>query len=363
MKKLIILWFFLAFFIFIPKASAQEQYPDDFKNSVEVKDSLLSDSTDLNAPGSIMKDLEPHNLFSFLWRQICGGFKEYIQTLTQGLAMILASVIISRTCENIQSNNIQTMFSFIVSISIVLMCEGSLRGCAIMMQKAIDDMRVFTSSCIPAFAVVMIAAGEGGGATVFSASMVLLGEVGTLVSNNILLPLMDIYLAIGICSVVSDEYNFLSLSKNIRKFIIWVIGIVVLLFRLILKLQISAAGAGDRMTQKYIRTAVGGLIPIVGGTLSQGVDGLFAAAMGVKTSFAIAGVLIILSVMLPVLITIGVNGLIWSFCRWFAAFMNEKTVCSVSGVLANSFYLMLAIGGSVTLMGLFSFFGIMTQLS
>ena len=135
-----------------------------------------------------------------------------------------------------------------------------------------------------------------------------------------------------------------------------------MIFRLVLRLQSGAASAGDQVVKKYIRTAMGSLIPVVGNTLSEGVNGLFTIASGVKTTFAIAGVLIVLSIMLPVLIHIGVYGLCWSFCRWIAEFMNDTTVRSIADVLANSFYLMLALGGCVALMGLFSFFGVITQV-
>jgi hypothetical protein len=57
-----------------------------------------------------------------------------------------------------------------------------------------------------------------------------------------------------------------------------------------------------------------------------------------------------------------VYGFCWSICRWIADFMNDTTVRSIADVLANSFYLMLALGGCVALTGLFSFFGVITQV-
>lgn len=364
MKKILTFCCFCCVFLmFAPAVAAENTYSDDFRYSVTPEDPLLSEETDLNDPSSVMEDLKIGKIFSYLADQFKDAFGNGLESLIKGIALVLLSVIVSRCSGNIQNQNLQMLFSFIVSISIALMCESSLRSCATDLQKAIEDMDVFTTACIPAFSVVMIAAGEGAGATVFSAAMVLLGEVGTLVSKNLLLPLVDVYLAIGVCSAVSDEYNFAVISKNIRKFVIWAVGILMVLYRMIMKLQTGAAAAGDRVTQKYIRSAVGGLIPMVGNTLSQGVDGLFAVASGVKTSFAIAGVLIVLSLVLPVLIQIGVHALIWNFCRWIAEFMNDSTVRSIADVLSNSFYMMLALGSCVALMGLFSFFGLMTQVT
>ncbi len=340
---------------------AEQSYSDDFRYSVQPEDSLLSESTDLNDPDSINKDLEFKNIFSYLFRQLKASVSDALKVLVNGMALVLLSVLVSRCSGNIQNQNLQLLFSFIVSLSIALMCESNLRSCAGALQKAIEDISVFSSACIPAFSVVMVAAGESASATAFSAALVFLGEAGALISKNLLMPLTDVYLSIGICSAVSDEYNFSALSRNVRKFVFWVIGIFIVAFRLVLRLQTSAAAAGDHILKKYIRSAMGSLIPVVGNTLSEGVDGLFAIASGVKTTFAIAGVLIVLSIMLPVLINIGVYGLCWSFCRWVAEFMNDTTVRAIADVLANSFYLMLALGGCVTLIGLFSFFGVITQ--
>lgn len=359
-------WFVILFLIITvlyPFSSyAEEEYSDYFRYSVETEDSLLSEQTELKDPSSLMDDLRYEHWISYLTKQLKNAFDEALSTLIKGLGLTLLSVLVGRFAVDIQSGGVRLLFSFMVSFSIVLMCEGSLRSSAKILQKGIEDVGVFTASCIPSFTVVMIAAGDGAGAGVFSATMVLLGEIGSLISKNLLLPLTDVYLSIGICSAISDDYNFATISKNIRKFLIWIIGFFVVCFRTILKLQNSVASSGDQLTKKYIRSAVGTLIPVVGSSLSSGVDGLFSVASGVKTSFAIAGVLITLSILIPALIPIGINGLIWSFCKWFANFLNDKTVASIADVLSNSFYLMMALGGFVGFMGLSSFFGLITQV-
>jgi len=305
--KVFLFLIFLMLFSCLP-VSAQEGYSDDFRHSVSPEAPLLSDDTDLNDPESIMQDLEYKNIFSYLGRQFSGAFKAATKNLIKGIAVVLLSVLVNRCSGNIQNQNLQLLLSFIVSLSVALMCQGTLRVSSEALQKAITDMTVFTTACIPHFAVVMIAAGEGAGSTVFSGAMVLLGELGTLLSQNLLLPLVDVYLAIGICSAVSDEYNFMAIGQHIRRFLVWGIGIFVVLFRLVLRLQTGAAASGDGVIKRYIQSAIGTMIPIAGGALSQGVGGLFAVATGVKTSFAIAGVLIVLSIMLPSLISIGFMG-------------------------------------------------------
>ena len=360
MKKLcVVIVLLLTLFPFTVEA---EGYADDFRNSVELEDSLLTENTDLNDPESIKEDLSPKHWVAYLMRQLRNAFSESLNTFIKAISLVLLSVLVNRCSGNLQNQSMRFIFSFIVSISIVLMCESSLRVSSKALQVGIENMSVFTKACIPSFTVVMIAAGEGAGATVFSGSMVLLGEIGTLVSENLLLPLTNVYLAIGICSSVNDEYNFVSIGKNIRKFFMWVVGLLVLGFKTLLKLQGSVAAAGDQLTKKYIRTAVGSFMPMVGNAISNGVDGLFAVASGVKTSFAVGGVLIVLSILFPILLSIGINGLTWGFCKWISDFFEDNTVSVVSDVLSNSFYLMLALGACVTLMGLFSFFGLMVQV-
>ena len=363
MKKtlLIILMVLVAFLI--PINSFAESYDDDFRYSVPLENSLLSEETDLNDPESIKKDISIENFWGFIWDQICASFGEASQSLMLGISLIFLSALLNRSGETLNNQNIKRIFGLIVSIAMVLMIEVDLDRCATALQEAVQSVGVFTAACIPSFSIVMIAAGESGSAAVFSGALVFLGEAGALISKSLLVPLMDVYLSIGICSAVSDEYNFSLLANQLKKFMVWVVGIVLVALRLIMRLQSSVSSAGDAMVKKYIRAAVGGMIPMVGNTLSQGIDGLFAIAVGVKTTFSIAGVLIVLSIMLPSLIDIGVCGLLWSVCKWIAGFMNEQTVTQISSVLANGFYLMLALGGAVTLMGLFSFFGIMTQVA
>ncbi len=363
MKKLTVSLIFFVFFALSPFASGEEYCSDAFLDAVVPEDSLLSEGVDLNDPESLQSEVTPERFWEYFTEQFKGNFRDALKNLITGLSLVMLSVLVARFSGNLHNQNFQYLFSFIVSISMVMICQDGLSVCASALQKAIEDMQVFTAACIPSFTVVMMSAGEGGGASVFSGSMVLLGEIGALLSEQIVMPLIDVYLSIGICAVISDEYNFSAIAKQIRRFVIWFIGIAITAFRLILKLQSSVAAAGDKLTQKAIRSAVGSMIPAVGNTLSQGIDGLFAVASGVKISFAVAAVLIILSIMAPVLIKILVYGLSWSVCRWVADFMNDPTVRALAEVLMNGFYMMLAIGGFVALMGLFSFFGIMIRVS
>jgi len=363
MRKLILFFALIIFLIITPNVKGEGAYSDEFRNAVIPEKPLISDEVDLNDPEAVRSEISPERIWEYVLGQFRDGFRDAMKNLITGLSLVMLSVLVTRCIGTLQNQNFQYLFTFIMSISMVLICHDGLSSCAAALKKAIADLQVFTAACIPSFTVVMISAGEGGGASVFSSSMVLLGEIGALLSERIVLPLVDVYLSIGICAVISDEYNFSSIAKQIRRFVIWIIGIAMGFFRLILKMQSGIAAAGDRLTQKTIRSAVGSMIPMVGNTLSQGVDGLFAVASGVKVSFAVAAVLIILSVMLPVLIKILIFGLSWSICRWVADFMNDHQVRAIADVMANGFYMMLAIGSFVALLSIVSFFGIMIQVS
>ncbi len=362
MKRILIAIFILIFFV-LPVDAAEEGYSDDFRDSVELEDSLLPEEVDLQEPDALQEQLGWEPISHYLGGLFKKTFSLGFQILIPGFSMVMLSVWVHHCCNTFAGTAVKTVFSLILALSMALLGQKHLQEAVNMMQAALESMKVFCTACIPSFSVVMIAAGENAGAAVFSSLMVLLGEVGVFVSSNLLMPLIHIYLSIGVCSAVGDEYNFSAVSKYIRRFIIWIIGIAVAGFRLILKLQVGAAAAGDLVAKKYIKIAVAGLIPFVGGSLSQGVEGLFSVATGAKTTFAIAGVLILVSVMLPSLLMAGIYGLSWSLCRWIATFLNDKTAVKITDVLSNGYYLILALGGGVTMMGLFSFFGLITWVA
>ncbi len=359
MKRILII-FILLFLFAYPAEAEEERYSDDFRRSVELENSLLPDEIDLQEPEQLRDQLS----WERIWEYLKDLFKKTIalgfQILIPGISMVMLSVWVNYCGNTFAGNSSRVVFALILSLSMALLGQKNLQEAANLMQSALESMKVFCTACIPSFSVVMIAAGENAGAAVFSSLMVLLGEVGVFVSSNLLMPLIHIYLSIGVCSAVGDEYNFSAVSQYIRRFLIWIIGLSVTGFRLILKLQAGAAAAGDLVAKKYIKSAVAGLIPFVGGSLSQGVDGLFSVATGAKTTFAIAGVLILISVMLPSLLMAGVYGFSWSLCRWLASFLNDKTAVKITDVLSNGYFLLLALGGGVTMMGLFSFFGLIT---
>ena len=358
MKRILLILFLLAF---LSPVSFGEEYADDFRYAVDPDDPLLSSQTELQDPSGLSEDLRFNSFVAYFFRQIAAAGKKGFKMLAFGVALALFSALVGRLSGSMRNRNYQLIFSFVVSLSAAMMCGGFLQQTASELQAALKSMKVFTAACIPSFTVVMIGAGESGGASVFSALMVALGEISALISDAVLLPLTDVYLALGICVSVSDEFHLEKFAARIKKILTGAIGLCVGAFHLIGKLQSSAANAGDTVLKKTIRSAVGSMIPMVGSNLAEGLEGLFAAANGVKTSFAIAGVLIVLSVMCPVLIHAGLYGLCWSGCRWLAEFLDEKAISELFKVLSDGFYMVLILGCGVTFMGLLSFFGLMVK--
>ena len=361
MKKMVLITLLLWVIVF--PASAEEGYPTDFLDSVEIEDGLLSDETDLQDHNALQKELSIDHILEYLRKLLHKTIASAGKILLPGMSMILLSVWVNYCCQSFSGDGIKTAFSLVLTLSMTLIGQRGLKNAVEVLGKALENMKIFCTACIPSFSVVLISAGENGGAAVFSSLMILLGEVGVFVSSHLLMPLVHIYLSIGACAAVGDEYNFSAVAQYIRRFAIWAIGLAVAGFRLILKLQVGAATAGDLVAKKYIKSAVAGLIPFVGGSLSQGVDGLFAVASGAKGTFAVAGVLTLISVMLPSLLTVGLYGLCWSICRWVAGFLNDRSAGKMADVLANGYYLLLALGGGITMMGLFSFFGLISWVA
>ncbi len=361
MKKVVI--FLILFFLFSSVVSANEEYSEDFRYSVGLDDTLLPDDIDLRDPAELQQQLEMKNLLAYLKSIFKKTFASAVKILMPGVAMTLLSVWIRYCCNTIDSSRIKTVLILIISVSTTLLAESGLQKAVEMIQGSLESMKIFCTACIPSFSVVMISAGENAGAGVFSSLMILLGQVGSFISSNLLMPLIHIYLAISACSVAGDEYNFSAIAQYIRRFFVWCIGLAMAAFRLILNMKIGVAAAGDLMAKKYIKSAVAGLIPIVGSTLSQGVDGLFSVATGAKTAFAIGGVLILVSIMLPALLTTGLFGFCWSLCKWLSSFLEDQTVMKIANVLSNGFYILLALGGGVTMMGIFSFFGLLSRVA
>ena len=148
----------------------------------------------------------------------------------------------------------------------------------------------FISSVASVALASMSASGSGASAVAFGSICSVLISVFNFVCCYVLIPYVNISLALIFSGGITSDSNLLKISSFSKKVCFGVIGSVLSLFFGLMSVQSVIAMGNDSLVKRTMRQVLNNSLPIFGGMLSEGVDTLFIAAVGVKNSAGILGI-------------------------------------------------------------------------
>ena len=292
-----------------------------------------------------------------LLKIIYNSFLKSIKTALKLCFSICCTVLLSVFLKGIQSDflNVKSTYAVAVFIAITALCFPYVRETLILVKESIDSTGVFCSSAVPVIVTLCISSGDSFSGTVFSTSVSFVSALLQKISHSLLVPLTCLFLSFSLLGKVSKNFNFLSVDTQIKKFIKWVISGFVTLFSFIMSLQNFLSVSSDSVLKRSVKNAVGSFIPVIGSTLTSSVDSMFTIASNTKTVFSVSGIVILLLIFLPTVITCLCYGFSLSISKSFALFLNENDIASVIGSVADLFYILCGICASCVIMVIVSF--------
>lgn len=153
----------------------------------------------------------------------------------------------------------------------------------------------FITKFEPIFIAMLISSGAVTQAAAFqpvlAASVYVLG----LLVDKFILPLCYFSAILGICGNIGNRIEIGTLTKLLNSVSKWLLTSILTLFTGILSLYGFSTKAFNSVTVKGIKFAVGSLVPVVGGILSDTVETVLSGANLLKSAVGTAGVVAVFS--------------------------------------------------------------------
>lgn len=160
----------------------------------------------------------------------------------------------------------------------------------------------FLLACVPVLTGIMIAGGQSISAGSYNLLMVGAGNVISLLAANILVPLMNIFLAFSIVSAVSPNLNLSGLCDMFSKVVKWILGFCMTVFTGLLTLQSLVTTAADSTGTKAAKFVISSFVPVVGSALGDALNTVQGCVKLLKSGVGAFGLLAAACVFLPILL-------------------------------------------------------------
>jgi stage III sporulation protein AE len=149
------------------------------------------------------------------------------------------------------------------------------------------------------------------------------------ISSNIFMPMINSFLAIGICSGLSSKLNLGRLVSGLKRGITTLISIISAGFVSILSIKTAVASRADILGIRSIRFVINSVVPVIGSTISEGFLSIQSYSSLIKSSVGIVGIISIGLIFIPSIIEVMIWRGVLSLCLIISEVFGDNSVSQV----------------------------------
>ncbi len=268
-------------------------YAVDYKDEID----NIAEQYDINRDN--IYNISINDIYIYIKDNLIRQRQEPIKLCVKMLALIMLSAVVKAidVGDNI-NHTTDLLCAMMAFISLVKPVQQMLE----IITAVLFDIKNFMVSFVPVFAGITLAAGEAITSSVTS-GFFLTGIIT--VCNfciNIIIPSVQIYLAIIISSAAQNIIELKSLSEFYLKSVKWVLKSIVSIICFILTLQTTLTRPGDSLKIKAGKMIAGSTIPVIGSVLQDAVAGVYAGMEVIKGFAGVVGIMSVVNIFLPAML-------------------------------------------------------------
>ena len=176
--------------------------------------------------------------------------------------------------------------------------------------EVISLMTGFMTKLTPVLVLMLFTCCKTASAAAFEPVLSAAVFVVSVVIEKCLVPLMTFSAVLSVAGNIGDRSKISGFIKIVRSVTKWLMALVITLFTGINAIYGFSAAALDAVGAKTIKFAVGSLVPVVGGFLSDTLETVASSASLLKNAAGISGMLIICGICVTPVIKIGIMQLL-----------------------------------------------------
>jgi stage III sporulation protein AE len=323
MKRFLIVLIIILIVPFFSYADEYGEYLNSFDlSSFELLDDETADTLEYFGINDFdynsINNLSFKKTAEYLIEQINSGLPSAFMTLSVILAIILiSSVFESFVTDDSLKETLGSMTNIVLCIYIITRLSICLDLCC----KTINICADFIYAFFPAFCIIAATGGALASSFSVNTTLLILAQGVSFVSNSVFLPIIQCFLCIGICSSLSANISFGSMIVGLKNVITKAISLTSGIFVSILSVKTAIASRADAIGIRSMRFAINSVVPVIGGSISEGLLSIQAYSSLIKTSVGIVGIIAVVLTFLPALIEV----VLWRLSIGAAVIISDLT--------------------------------------
>lgn len=280
--------------------------------------------------------LNPINIFNNIILNITDEIKNFTAQAAAIIVMAILSSAVS-TLNSALGENESGKLAFFVFFTLL---SGTALSCfetaLLYANDVISHMTSFMNKFTPVLMVMLFACGKTVSAASFEPVMSASVVVISVIIEKCLVPLMTFSAVLAVASNVGDGAGISGFIKIVKSLTKWLMAFVITLFTGINAVYGFSVSTLDAVSAKTMKFAVGSLVPVVGGFLSDTLETVLSSAKLLKNAVGVSGILILCGICVIPIIKIGIMQLMLKFCAALTEPVTDRRISAMLWAVSES---------------------------
>lgn len=294
----------------------------------------------------------PENTESFaegLWFVITSALEAVAPEIAQagriGITVIAIMIIVSvaDTFPGVPKSAVHLCASLLIGL-IVLRSSGSMiRLC----MDSVTEMTQYAKLLIPVMGSALAAQGGVSSAAALHAGTAFFITVLTALATKLLEPMLYIYFCLCLINCAVGEELIRNLRNLIKWLTVWILKITIYCFSGYMGITGVISGTVDASALRAAKLTISGMVPVVGGIISEASETILVSASVMKNAAGVYGILAIIAVFIVPFLTIGIQYLMLKATTGICSVFGSKRESELLGDFTSGMGMILALSGTV----------------
>lgn len=220
--------------------------------------------------------------------------------------------------------------------------------------QTVEELSQYGKLLLPVMTAAMAAQGGTTASAALYAGTVVFDTILSELISRLIVPMTYLYLCLAVANSALGE-NILERFRDFIKWLMtWCLKIVLYVFTGYMGITGAVSGSADAAAVKAAKLTISGMVPVVGGILSDASETVLVGAGVMKNAAGIYGLLAILAILVGPFIRIGVQYLLLKMTAAVCGVFGVKSTVSLISDFSAAMGMLLAMTGTVSFLLLIS---------
>ncbi|MCI8479169.1 MAG: stage III sporulation protein AE [Oscillospiraceae bacterium] len=281
-----------------------------------------------------------------------------LQKAVHSGVLLLVIVLLCGVADGLQSGfgggKIPDTVAVAGSLAITAVAAADVHALVGLGRGALEGMDGFSKVLLPVVTAACTATGSPSSAAARQLATVLFSNLLMSLINCLLLPLVYAYVASSLAYAALGNEGLKRIGNLLKWIVTSALTGVLLLFVGYLTVSGVIAGSADAAAVKTAKLTISGMVPVVGGILSDAAEAVLAGAGLLKNMVGIFGMLVILFLCIAPFLQLGIHYLTYKVTAALTATVADGRIAGLIDAIGGAFGLILGMTGAGALLLLVS---------